>query len=68
MKTSVSANMRCVPRKNMVSGGPKAATYMWYSDIAIETSVTTHSSAFAVGSVAIFSSETSGVGELSLMK
>ncbi len=40
MKTSVSANSRCVPRKIIASGGPNAATYMWYSDIDTAISVT----------------------------
>src|SRR4051812_22271185 len=57
-KTSVSAKSRWMPRKTTASGGPNAATYMWYSDIETATSVTAIASARQGGAVAWVSSET----------
>ena len=40
------------------SGGPNAATYMWNSDIATATSVTTAATTLEEGAVGAISSET----------
>src|SRR5450756_1687182 len=58
--TSVSANSRCVPRKIIASGGPKPATYMWYSDITTAMADTVHLSHLVSGGVAETSSEMTG--------
>src|SRR5215218_4943880 len=61
MKTSVSAKRRWMPRKVTASGGPNAATYMWYRDIATATSVTPIASARQGGAVAWAPSETTAM-------
>ena len=46
---------------SLASGGPNAATYMWYSDIATATICTAARKAALVGVVACASSETTAV-------
>src|SRR6185503_3806762 len=51
----------------IASGGPNAATYMWYSDIAMAMALISQRSATLPGVVASFSSETTTAGVASDM-